>query len=315
VNPANMEPYVAPYVQVRHAIHLLYATSPRSRDGNPESDLSHRFDKHGNRFFNGFVTEFAQTGYEERFHLYRATIRPWFWFLTRGSDCRIFQKKTVKEIFEAVVKGYGFNDYKLKLGGTYPTRDYCVQYRETDFNFLSRLLEEEGIHYFFEHEDGKHFMILGDNDAKSHMTVPGYDKVPYFPPTLPAAQRSRDHLLSWGFSKSVRTGHYATTDYDFTAPKKALLETATRLLMAQGFTRRQAARALLPLTRQTVDNFERIGPRAAWTGPMTRGDFSTVQRHAEALSDLSPEYPAIPFPTTVTIFPAGQAEQVEGSTT
>jgi len=70
----------------------------------------------------------------------------------------------------------------------------------------------------------------------------------------------------------------------------ALLETATRLLMAQGFTRRQAVRALLPLTRQTLDNLEQIGPRAAWTGPMTRGDFSTLQRHADALSDFPPEY-------------------------
>ena len=71
----------------------------------------------------------------------------------------------------------------------------------------------------------------------------------------------------------------------------ALLEAATRLLMAQGFTRRQAARALLPLTRQTLDNLERIGPHAAWTGPMNRGDFSTVQRHAEALSSFPPEFP------------------------
>ncbi|HVA95440.1 MAG TPA: Rossmann-like and DUF2520 domain-containing protein [Candidatus Dormibacteraeota bacterium] len=70
----------------------------------------------------------------------------------------------------------------------------------------------------------------------------------------------------------------------------ALVETATRLLMAQGFTRRQAVRALLPLTRQTLDNIERVGPRAAWTGPLTRGDFSTVQKHLEALADFPPEY-------------------------
>lgn len=70
----------------------------------------------------------------------------------------------------------------------------------------------------------------------------------------------------------------------------ALMETATRLLMSQGFTRKQAAGALLPLTRQTLDNFERVGPRAAWTGPLTRGDFSTVQRHAEALADFPREY-------------------------
>jgi predicted short-subunit dehydrogenase-like oxidoreductase (DUF2520 family) len=70
----------------------------------------------------------------------------------------------------------------------------------------------------------------------------------------------------------------------------ALMETATRLLMTQGFKRRQAMRALLPLTRQTLDNFERVGPLAAWTGPLTRGDFSTIERHVKALADFEPEY-------------------------
>jgi predicted short-subunit dehydrogenase-like oxidoreductase (DUF2520 family) len=70
----------------------------------------------------------------------------------------------------------------------------------------------------------------------------------------------------------------------------ALMETATRLLMSQGFKRRQAMRALLPLTRQTLDNFERVGPLAAWTGPLARGDFSTVERHVKALADFEPEY-------------------------
>jgi predicted short-subunit dehydrogenase-like oxidoreductase (DUF2520 family) len=70
----------------------------------------------------------------------------------------------------------------------------------------------------------------------------------------------------------------------------ALMETATRLLMTQGFKRRQAMRALLPLTRQTLDNFERVGPHAAWTGPLARGDFSTVGRHVKALADFEPEY-------------------------
>jgi predicted short-subunit dehydrogenase-like oxidoreductase (DUF2520 family) len=70
----------------------------------------------------------------------------------------------------------------------------------------------------------------------------------------------------------------------------ALMETATRLLMTQGFKRRQAMRALLPLTRQTLDNFERVGPLAAWTGPLSRGDFSTIERHVKALADFKPEY-------------------------
>jgi len=70
----------------------------------------------------------------------------------------------------------------------------------------------------------------------------------------------------------------------------ALMETATRILMAQGFKRKQAMRALLPLTRQTLDNFERVGPLAAWTGPLSRGDFSTIERHVAALADFEPEY-------------------------
>jgi predicted short-subunit dehydrogenase-like oxidoreductase (DUF2520 family) len=69
-----------------------------------------------------------------------------------------------------------------------------------------------------------------------------------------------------------------------------LIEAATRMLMAQGFTRQQATAALLPLTRQTLDNLERMGPRAAWTGPMSRGDFSTLQHHADALAEFPREY-------------------------
>jgi type VI secretion system secreted protein VgrG len=183
-------------------------------------------DKAGNRFFNGFVTEFSQTGYEERHHRYQATVRPWFWFLTRTSDCRIFQGKTIPDIFQAVVGQYGFSDFKLKLSGSYSPRDYCVQYRETDFNFLSRLLEFEGIYYFFEHEDGKHLMILAD-DANAHSKFKGYETVPYYPPSTPDVQRERDHLTSWIQSKSVQSGAYATTDYDFSAPKKSLLQSSS----------------------------------------------------------------------------------------
>jgi type VI secretion system secreted protein VgrG len=183
-------------------------------------------DNAGNRFFNGFVTEFSQTGYEERHHRYQATVRPWFWFLTRTSDCRIFQGKSIPDIFQAVVGQYGFSDFKLKLNGSYSPRDYCVQYRETDFNFLSRLLEFEGIYYFFEHEDGKHLMVLAD-DANAHSKFKGYETVPYYPPSTPDVQRERDHLTSWIQSKSVRSGAYATTDYDFSAPKKSLLQSSS----------------------------------------------------------------------------------------
>ena len=180
----------------------------------------------GKRHFHGIVFEFAQLGYARRYHEYQAVVRPWFWLLTRTADCRIFQGKSVPDIFEEVVKNYGFSDYKLKLSGSYQKRDYCVQYRESDFAFLSRLLEEEGIYYFFEHSESSHLMVLAD-DAGAHTTVSGYDTVPYFPPDAPDAQRERDHLTAWRFTKAIQTGTYATTDYDFKNPRQSLLASDT----------------------------------------------------------------------------------------
>lgn len=178
------------------------------------------------RHFHGFVTEFGQIGYRNRLHEYQAIVRPWFWLLSRTSDCRIFQQRTVPEIFQEVCKAWGFTDYKLKLNGSYPKRDYCVQYRETDFNFLSRLLEEEGIYYFFEHTASSHVMVLAD-DSSAHETQPGYESVPFYPPGMPEAQRERDHLSSWSFTKTVQPGAYATTDFDFKQPRASLLSTET----------------------------------------------------------------------------------------
>ena len=176
------------------------------------------------RHFHGLVTEFAWTGYEERFHEYQATVRPWFWFLTRTADCRIFQKKSVPDIFEEVVKECGFSDFELKLNGSHEQLEFCVQYRETAFNFLSRLLEQEGIYYYFEHTEQKHTMVLVD-DPSAHATKPGYATVPYLPPTTQPVIRERDHLSAWSVRRSVQTGAYATTDFDFEKPTLALAAT------------------------------------------------------------------------------------------
>jgi type VI secretion system secreted protein VgrG len=97
------------------------------------------------RFINGVVSRFGETGADYHFHYYSAQVVPWFWLLTRRADCRIFQNKTTPEIIEEVFKALGFTDYELNLTGTYSKRDYCVQYRETDFNFVSRLMEYHGI--------------------------------------------------------------------------------------------------------------------------------------------------------------------------
>ena len=168
------------------------------------------------RYFHGLVTEFEQVGYDERLHEYRAVTRPWLWFLTRTADCRVFQQMSAPEIFREVCQKAGFSDFEMHLG-THPKREYCVQYRETDFNFLSRLLEHEGIFYYFEHYDNKHVMVLTD-DVSNCKPVEGYDTVPFYPAGTADALRERDHLKTWSLQKSFQPGGFAARDYDFERP-------------------------------------------------------------------------------------------------
>lgn len=176
------------------------------------------------RHFHGLVTEFAQTGYQERFHEYRAVIRSWYWFLTRTADCRIFQGKSVPEIFQSVCQQAGFHDLQTRLG-SYQPMEYCVQYRETDFNFLSRLLEQEGIFYFFEHSQDKHVLVLAD-DVGQCQPIDGYDSVPFYAATA-VDRRERDHLHAWSMQKSFQTGNFATREYNFQQPSPVLAGTAS----------------------------------------------------------------------------------------
>lgn len=123
----------------------------------------------GQRFFHGVVRRFVQLGRADGLVSYRAEVVPWLWFLSLTSNCRIFQQKSVPDIVKQVLKDMGVADVKLNLTGKYAARDYCVQYRESDLAFISRLMEEEGIFYFFDHEAGKHTLVLAD--APSAVTV------------------------------------------------------------------------------------------------------------------------------------------------
>ncbi len=180
----------------------------------------------GTRYFNGFVTRFSYLGMRgQRYGLYRARLNPWLWFLTRTSDCRIFQSQTVPDIIQSIFRGHGFTDFRNSLSGTYRTWEYCVQYRETDFNFVSRLMQQEGIYYYFAHENGKHFLVLAD-DPGAHTPFSGYDQVPYYPPDVQEL-REKDHLYEWIVEKQVQPGAYALNDFDATAPRKNLRTAAS----------------------------------------------------------------------------------------
>lgn len=185
----------------------------------------------GTREFHGIVSRFKYAGSHGGFAKYEATLVPWLWCLTRTADCRIFQKMTVPDIIKKVFRDHGFSDFSDKLSGKYKEREYCVQYRESDFSFVSRLMEQEGIYYFFQHSKSKHMLCLSD-DYGSHGTVSGYDKIPYFPPDK-ANRRERDHVFDWSVSQEVSTGTVALNDYDFENPKADLL---VKSLVKQQYT-------------------------------------------------------------------------------
>jgi type VI secretion system secreted protein VgrG len=168
------------------------------------------------RYFNGYVSRFSQLPGEERLTHYQAEVVPWLWFLTRTADCRIFQNQSVPAIVEQVFKAFQFTDYELQLRGSYQPLEYCVQYRETAFNFVSRLMEQEGIYYFFKHENGKHTLVLADSPSV-HEPCPGQSRI-MFERTVGMVRREEDVVFSWKQEQSFRTGKVAITDYNFETP-------------------------------------------------------------------------------------------------
>jgi type VI secretion system secreted protein VgrG len=172
------------------------------------------------RFFHGIVAGFAQTAADLRVTTYRADVVPWFWLLTRRTDCRIYQSKSVPEIIADVFDRAGFSDYELTLNGTYDPMINCVQYRETDFDFVSRLLEAAGIYYYFRHEDGRHTLVLAD--AASHNEpVPGQAIAKL--DSSPDSKQDEDRVEKWRTEQVLQPGKYALTDYNFIDPGTDLL--------------------------------------------------------------------------------------------
>jgi len=179
---------------------------------------------HGERYFDGYVTEFRYMGTVGQFASYQATLKPWLWFLTRTADCRIFQNKKVPDIIKEVFGDNRMSDFEDKLSDSYREWGYCVQYRETDFNFISRLMEQEGIYYYFKHEMGKHTLVFADGPG-AHEATPGYETVPFFPPDPNAALRERDHIQQVTATQVVMPDQYAIKDFDFENPKVDLSAT------------------------------------------------------------------------------------------
>ncbi|HWA24636.1 MAG TPA: type VI secretion system tip protein TssI/VgrG [Lacunisphaera sp.] len=174
------------------------------------------------RYWHALVARFMYVETTGAFYHYRATLVPWLWALTRSADCRIFQDKKRSEIVQEVLRDRGANDFELRLSGSYLPEEYCVQYRETDFNFVSRLLEQEGIAYYFKHDENLGKLIMADEKA-------AYDHAPVaellYRPTGEKDDRI-DNVHAWEVEHEVQATQYALSDYNPLKPKESLLRTA-----------------------------------------------------------------------------------------
>ncbi|QEW06048.1 type VI secretion system tip protein TssI/VgrG [Nitrincola iocasae] len=165
---------------------------------------------------NGFVRQFRGEGSQlQDLRCYSAEVVPWLWFLTQTSDSKVFQHKNIRQIASEVFADNGFSDFEFRLIGQHPVRDYCVQYQESDFTFLSRLFEEEGIYYFFKHSQGQHILVLAD-----HSSAP--ETCEESSVTYRTGSLSAHSIHSWSHQHSFRTGRYAKRDYDFKKPSDVM---------------------------------------------------------------------------------------------
>jgi type VI secretion system secreted protein VgrG len=172
------------------------------------------------RQINGIITEFSFVDIGESFARYRAMLRPALWLLSLSRNNRIFQGDSVPQIVEKVLKPHGISFDKRGLSKPYPPRDYCVQYGESDLDFVQRLLEHEGILYFFQHGSGEHKLVLSDNSGQLP-SAEGLDTLPWSPQQL-TGSFSGSFINAWQSVSALRTGKYAHTDYDFEKPSSNL---------------------------------------------------------------------------------------------
>jgi type VI secretion system secreted protein VgrG len=177
------------------------------------------------RYWQGTCVSCEYFGLYEGFGFFQAKVRPFLWFLTQVTDCRIFQEKTALDIVQETLRKHGFSDFEVKAQRTLETRTYCVQYRETDFDFISRLMEEDGIYYFFTHDDKREKMIIAD-DISAHAPVPGHETLPYAPREEAAGYRRKDdHVFEWRGGEATNSGKVSLTDFNFERPSADLMTT------------------------------------------------------------------------------------------
>ncbi len=175
------------------------------------------------RLFSGLCVSVENLGFFDGYGRYVAEVRPWFWMLTRTQDCRVFQEQTAVQIIRALFSEYGFSDIQDRLSDTYETRTYCVQYRETDFDFICRLMEEEGIYYYFDNKMDQNTtekLVLADG-VGGHSPVPEGSTLTFYERD-DSDRRREDHIAEWAKEEILTRGKVTLNDFDFLAPTSEL---------------------------------------------------------------------------------------------
>lgn len=168
------------------------------------------------RVINGLVVRFRQLASDETFSHFEAVVAPKVWLLTQSRDCRIFQQKTVPDILKEVFDGY---DVKFSLQGQYPAHNYCTQYEETDFDFASRLMEEEGIFYYFEHASDRHTLVIADESARGQK-ISSPSEIAF--DAAAGGRRDQTRIHEFATTQEIRPAKVSLTDYSFQLADKIL---------------------------------------------------------------------------------------------
>jgi type VI secretion system secreted protein VgrG len=176
------------------------------------------------RYFHGYLVRLARLGWDGYYYVYSATVRPWIWLLHNARNSRIFQNMNIPEIIEEVFQSYPQAAFE-PMRGTYAPREYVVQYRETDLDFVTRLMAEEGIHYFFRHESSKHVLVLADRQSV-HASLAGYEQV-FCQVESNRKEVDVEHIDRWHLEQEIQSGTVVLKDFNFEKPKDGLLARAS----------------------------------------------------------------------------------------
>jgi type VI secretion system secreted protein VgrG len=183
-----------------------------------EATLEVLLEDGSSRYWSGIIRIFERLSNVDRGDTYVAVLVPWLWLLTEHRDYKIFQDKTTRVITSEILSKLGFSDFEFRISQSLLERPYCVQYNETAFAFLSRLFEQEGLHYWFEHVKGKHTLVIGDSKA-NHKAALG-EALRYR--RGHASTDDGDSVTGWEHRQSVHTGRWITDDYHYEKPEQDL---------------------------------------------------------------------------------------------